>query len=859
MSKKIYILFGLFVVAALLLAACGNGGDETTVATEPPTGGETDGGDETAVVEPPDDDVVAPPPTTRVGGWLDMIIVVEEVNPESAVARLLAGELDIYAYTVNDGNVFETVKASEDLKYVTSAGNFNELAFNIVGPEFNDTGKLNPFSSERVRHATGMLIDRDYIVDEIIDGLGIAKFTNMNSLFPDYARNVAVVKEMEALYAYNPEKAAEIITEEMEAMGATFEDGAWMYNGEQVEIILLIRIEDERLEIGDYVANLFEDLGFAAVRDYKSAADAAPIRDGDPHAGLWHIYTGGWISTSISRNDGYDYGFFDSDLYFTDGVYPYHDTQNPEYDEAMLKLWNSEFSSMEERGELMATCIRGFMKYASRIMLFDATSFTPMRKEVEVTADLAGAVAGADIWPYTLRRTGEVGGAMTVAMPSILTQPWNPVGGSSWVYDQALFVATQNLAIFNDPFTGLGLPQMLTKAEVFIEEGNPVGVTLDWVTLEFLPEIVVPDDAWADWDAETQTFLTVADVGESGRTAAAKYVCYFREDLFETTWHDGSLFSMGDVLMAMIMNFDPAKEASEIYNEDLVSGFNAFMDGFKGWKIASTDPLVVEFYTNNYEMDAEEGLTNGRCGYPVYSGYAVPFPWHGITLGYLAEAAGLSAFDQAKALRIDGEWLSYVAGPSLEILAEQLEFAATETYIPYAPTLGEYVTAEEAATRWANYQDWATRKQHYWVGNGPYYLENAFPVEGTVILKHFANFPDLADKWSGYAEPKIIEVSVDGPGLLVAGDEAEFTIYLEYKGEPYPLVELDSVVVLVFDATGALVFTGPAEAVTDGEYTITVSADVTGAMTTGSSRVEVIAVSKLVSIPTSGVFEFVVE
>jgi peptide/nickel transport system substrate-binding protein len=561
MSKKIYVLFGLFVVAALLLAGCGPE-EETPVVTEAPTGGgEVVEPVETDVVEPVDD-VPAPPPVTRVGGWLDMIIVVEEVNPESAVARLLAGELDIYAYTVNDGNVFETVKASPELKYVTSAGNFNELAFNVVGPEFNDTGKLNPFSSARVRSATGMLIDRDYIVEEIIDGLGIPKFTNMNSLFPDYARNVAVVKEMESQYAYNPEKAAEIITEEMEAMGATFEDGMWMYGGEQVEIIYLIRIEDERLEIGDYVANLFEDLGFASVRDYKSAADAAPIRDGDPHAGLWHIYTGGWISTSISRNDQYDYGFFDSDLYFTDGVYPYHDTQNPEYDEAMLKLWNSEFATMEERGELMATCIRGFMAYASRIMLFDATSFTPMRVEVEVTADLAGAVAGADIWAYTLRRTGEVGGAMTVAMPSILTQPWNPVGGSSWVYDQALFAAIQTSAIFNDPFTGLGLPQMLDRAEVVIEEGLPVGVTLDWVTLEFVPEIVVPEDAWADWDAETQTFITVGEAdaeAEEARTAAAKYVCYYREDLFETTWHDGSLFSMGDVIMGIIFSFDPAK------------------------------------------------------------------------------------------------------------------------------------------------------------------------------------------------------------------------------------------------------------------------------------------------------------
>ena len=57
-------------------------------------------------------------------------------------------------------------------------------------------------------------------------------------------------------YAHNPDKAVEIIGAEMEALGAEMVDDKWNYNGEPVVLTGLIRVEDERLDIGDYVSNL---------------------------------------------------------------------------------------------------------------------------------------------------------------------------------------------------------------------------------------------------------------------------------------------------------------------------------------------------------------------------------------------------------------------------------------------------------------------------------------------------------------------------------------------------------------------------------------------------------------------------
>ena len=72
--------------------------------------------------------------------------------------------------------------------------------------------------------------------------------------------------------------------------------------------------------------------------------------------------------------------------------------------------------------------------------------------------DLAGGLNGARLWPYTLRRTGEEGGTLTIAMPSMLPEPWNPVAGSNWIYDTMLIRATADVGGMPDPFTGLSWP-----------------------------------------------------------------------------------------------------------------------------------------------------------------------------------------------------------------------------------------------------------------------------------------------------------------------------------------------------------------------------------------------------------------
>ncbi|MCB0080475.1 MAG: hypothetical protein KDE47_06080, partial [Caldilineaceae bacterium] len=687
-------IFSMLMVLALLLTACNVPSADVPVAEEVAA---TPAAAEEAATE--ETDTAAE--SMAAGGLVNEVVAVEEPSAAAAVSRLETGDLDVYAFGVTDPDVYATVESSDDLTYAQSFGTYSELTFNPAGPVFEATGKLNPFAVPRVREAMNLLIDRDYVAQEIYGGLALPRYLPITGSFPDYARLVDVVRQLELEYAHDPAQAEEIITEEMEALGAEKVDGTWTYEGEPVEIIVLIRTEDERQEIGDYVSNLLEDIGFTVTRDYRAAAEASPVWiQGDPNNGEFHIYTGGWVTSAISRDQSSNFDFF----YTPRGLaFPLWQGYTPseEFDEVSDRLARRDFSTLEERRELFSRGLELAMQDSVRIWLVDRLSISPYRSEISVAADLAGGINGSFLWPHTLQKAGEEGGTVRVGVPSILPEPWNPLDGSNWVYDQMLIRGTGDLGVLPDPFTGLSWPQRIESADVTVLAGLPVEANLDWVNLEFADEIVVPEDAWINWDAEAQTFITVGEQHPDGLTANRKSVVYYPAELADFTWHDGSPFSAADVVMSLILTFDRAMEASAIYDEAQVPPLESFLESFRGARITQTDPLVVEYYSDTYFLDAEANVTTL---FPYYN--QGPGAWHTLGMGILAESAQELAFSSDKADALEVEWMSYIAGPSIEVLAGHLADAQAENYIPYAPTLSQYITEEEAQARWDNLQAW---------------------------------------------------------------------------------------------------------------------------------------------------------
>lgn len=943
--NRLMALLGLFVVASMILAACGT---PTPAPTEPPA---------PATEVPP-----TPEPTpipVRDGAWLDSVVFSVIDSPEAAVTQLKADQIDVYPESSSNAEVFKSVKDDANLAYSNSFGSYTEITFNPV-LKFSD-GRLNPFGDPKIREAVNMIVDRDYIVQEIYGGLAAPKLLPLNSAFPDYARYVDTARALEAKYAFNFDKGNEIIKTQMEANGATLgADGKWQYEGKPVELTYIIRIEDERKPTGDYIAGQLEKAGFTVIRDYKKRADASPIWNrSNPSDGLWNLYTGGWITTAVSRDDATNFAYFYSNLGSGSPLWQAY-TPSDEYFGVSNDLWTNNFKTMDERGQLFRKAMELALQDSVRVWLVDQKAFSPKKANVTLAYDLAGGISGSRLWPYTARFSDKEGGELRIAMNGVLIDPWNPLGGSNWISDSMIQRATSDVAAMPDPYTGLAWPQRFESASVLAKEGLPIAKTLDWVDLQFQADaIAVPEDAWVDWDPIGQKFWTAADAAkakdqygqveaksaeiagavdlaklndaalvqaatdlataygtitgstvdvaaaltgsddakaavtakveeikalasddekkaaiasfamdtvgslDSGfvfglgqrdvSTALTKTTVVYPKDLFSTVkWHDGSPLSMGDFVMGMILGFDQGKPASAIYDESAASSLESFLSHFKGVKIVSTDPLTIETYDDFYLLDAE---LMPSTWWPAYS-YGTG-AWHNLALGVQADGESKLAFTSSKADTLTIEWMSYVAGPSLDILNGYLEQDAGSAFIPYAPTLGQFVTADEAKARYANLQAFYAAHGHFWIGTGPFVLEKVFPTEKTVTLARFADFPDKADKWDRFGEPKISTVVVDGPGQVKIGDPAEFTVTVTFKDQPYPAAEISAAKYLLFNAKGELVSTGDATAAGDGAYTVSLSADVTKGLESGGNKLEVAVSSAVVSIPTFSSFEFV--
>jgi len=635
---------------------------------------------------------------------------------------------------------------------------------------------------------------------------------------------------------------------------------------------------------------------------------------------------------------------------------------DPAFQKVGDDLINSNFKDLADRRSKMADALKLSLQDSLQVFLIDGLAYTPYSTKVTVTADMTAGVESGQIYPNTIRFAGQEGGTLKWGDQDLFGDPYNPIAGSNWTYDQAAIRTTMSFATMFDPFTGLTWPWRLEKADLTVKTGLQVNQSNGWVNLTTADSIVPPDDAWIDWNAKTQKFLTVADAkaaktvldsfeaalttaagtfdvanvtdatltkfltdqGTAFNTAAsttadlagylankdnatvisdevknitgmadaaakqkevvsfvettltaidpsstfemgaldlssAKLVskAYYPADMFDkVVWQDGSHLSAADFVMAMIMNWDRAKVDSTIYDASNVPLLQSFMQSFKGVKIDSVNPLVIETWSDAYSADAELDISTWWPSEPTY-GYGEA-GWDMITVSNLAEAAGELAYSADKAAAKSIDQTNYVSGTSLTILSKYLDQAATQKLVPYAATLGQYITADDAATRYANLQAWYKAHNHFWVGTGPYFLDQVSPVEKSLVLKTYPGYADLSDRWSTkFGVAKVATVDLTAPASVTIGQPATFDVSVTFNGDPYPQAEIKNVKYLVYDATGAVVATDVATFVSDGKYQVVLPADVTAKLAAGSNKLEVAVVPIPVLQPTFASVQFV--
>jgi len=661
-------------------------------------------------------------------GWLDQIAFVPEKDLAKAVEMLSKGDIDIYFNEISDPQLFRRVKEDPNLTYGTSFGLYYELTFNPVGPTYKD-GRLNPFSNKKIREAMNIVIDRQYIVDEIMGGLAEPKLLPLNKGFPEYERYKDTIQQLESLYKYDFEKGKKIISDEMKKMGAELKGGKWYYKDKPVTVKFIIRTEDRRKQIGDYVSTQLEKLGFTVERMYKTSREASPLWvRGDPAEGQWDIYTGGWVTTVLARDMSDNFQFFylpDSPMSYSPLWRAYK--PDKEFRDVANKLAQRTFKSLAERNYLMRKALELCLKDSVRVFLIDQKAAWARRKNIDIAVDYAGGNS-ARVWPYTLRIAGKEGGSVKAGMAEVIIDPWNPVAGSNWVYDTIFWEATFGRNWIYHPYNGLPILLGIESADLTVSSEVPTfpNKGSDWLKFKKVNTVTVPSDAWYGWDVKKQTMVTAGEAGV--KTAKVKVVVNYGDVIGKVKYHDGSVLSLADYIVEFILPFERASKDSKLYDESYVDYFNSWRESFVAWKIVKEHPLVIEYYTNYAELDAE--LT---ALWPTSSALT---PWHDLAIGIRAEEEDKLAFSADKAEAKKVEWMNYIGGPSLPILKDMLDKSQKDGYIPFANFVKKYVSESSAKERYENLSNWYNRFKHFWVSNGPYYLEKADTVAHTVLLKN---------------------------------------------------------------------------------------------------------------------------
>ncbi len=720
------------------------------------------------------------------GGWLDAI-QIKEVSPDAALSQVISGTIDASMDGMNDPEALEQASAN-GLQQIRLQSYLSEITFNPA--EFNN-GVFNPFTNPRIREAVNWLIDRAYIRDTFFEGLAVPQYVVLTTNGIDYQRYFDTVASLEASYDLDVAHAWQQISQEMESMGATWDEANrhWLYNGAPVSLTFLIRNDLPAFraqEVGDYVADQLESVGFVVDRQYKSRSETAPLVFGsDPANGQWHLYTGAWGGTSLERDEGSAFGFFYTNLGLGVPLWQaYHN--DPQFYEAAQKLWNGDYASWDERNALFQQALPLSMQDAARVWLVEPVRFQVLRPDIHVASSSFLGAFDNDLWPYTIRRGAAPGGTVVLGQGSVLNEPWNPIDGSSWAYDVRAQALTKDLAVLSDPQTGLALAQRVAQGAVVAQTGTPIMATLDWVTLSFQDTINVPDDAWVGWDAQQQQFLTAGDEHPEGLTATMKTTVTYPDDLFtQVKWHDGSPLSVADFLMSIIMAYDRADANSPIYDE------SAHAPNVVALRITSLQPLTIETYLNKTSLDAENAVVT----------WWPKAPWHVLAVSNLAEANGALAYSSEKASSLGVPWTDYVQGDSLDILANYLNQASTNHYVPYANVLSTYISQATADARYANLQAWYNQHGHFWVQSGPYYLDHT--GADRLFYNRFTDFPDAADKWVDQGQGASTVATMATQGDRRVGENASVTFVVDFGQDVTGVDAADFEVVTTGSVSGA--------------------------------------------------------
>ena len=517
-------------------------------------------------------------------------------NVDRAPLDLEAGEMDLYYFNLKIAAA-RALRDKEGIQLYEAPASTISL---ILNPAPAPEGKLNPFAIKEVRQAMQRLINREFVTREIYQGQAAPMYTNVASTDFDYLTVFDVIQQADL--RYDPEYARQLIAEAMTEAGAELVEGVWHFNDQPVRLKFIMRVEDERREVGDLIRAALQDAGFAIAANRQTFAPAIQtVYASDPAQFEWHLYTEGWGRGAPNR---YDFGGINSFYAPWLGNMPgwkevgFWHYENEELDELGERLFKGDFDNQAERDEMYREMTRIGLDESVRIWIATVMNAFPVQAGIEgVTQDLAAGPRGLWSLRSAYRPDSD---ELTVGHLWVWTErtTWNPVGGFGDVYSNDIWRQLQDPAIWNDPFTGIPAP---FRVAYEVETAGPDGA-LD-----------VPADAIL-WDAQRSRWTKVGD-----EVTATSKVVYDYGKYFQAPWHHGQPISMADLLYSIYQGFDLSYNPDKARIETVIATTSRpFLETIKGYRVL--DENRIEAYVDFWHFEQ-----NYIASYAIPSGLSTPW------------------------------------------------------------------------------------------------------------------------------------------------------------------------------------------------------------------------------------------
>lgn len=730
------------------------------------------------------------------GANTEEVIFIHYQDESVAVQEVKTGNLDAYFWRI-PLELISDLRDDPNVKLYETPG--GRLSILLNPAPSNDT--LNPFSIREVRYAMNYLIDRELIVNEILKGAAVVSYSAFSQFDPDYVVLVDIIESLN--FRYNPTLADSIITEALEKHNAVKRDGRWYYNDEPITLKFFIRNDDPRRNsIGKVLSSELDKLGFT-IEEINGDLNKAltSVYGSDPKSFEWHIYTEGWGSSAFDKYDSllaaqmYAPWVANMPGFQNEGFWNY---QNQTLDDITIKIFNGDYTSKEERDQLLREAVELGVEESVRIFLASTLDPYVVNNSMEGIVTDFGAGITSRFTLINARSDDE----LKIGMKQIYQGSWNPIAGLRDWYSTRVWLAVADPGVFRHPHTGDALPVRVTWQ---VETAGPNN------------KLEVPSDAFI-WNATSNEWTNVNTTATSKVTFDLKY----------SNWHHGAMMNKNDILYAIYFLYEWGTKESEddqTYDPEYAATAQQFVNTLKGFRFIDDD--TIEVYVDYWHFD-ENYIAD-------YAAIWSTTPWEIYAAMEDVVINNKAAFSRSEASANNVNWLSLLIKEDSSLIKEALERFRDENLVP-EPLSNVDTSRYDKAIEWIN------AKEHAVISNGPFYLDNYNPDARTITIKAFRDdsYPFTTDQWREFENVRLAEIAnLDVPLSLNRGDEASIEGSINYAGD-YSDV---SIFYFLKDGNGNIVVQGDTTADNNGSFVIELSSIDTAKLSEGSNELKVMAIS----------------